>query len=125
MQNTTGEQNALTVYFDGSCPLCRREVAWYKNQRGADAIVWKDVSSANHASLEQDLHPDDAMRRFHVRKSDGKLISGAIAFAELWRNLPAFKLAGSFVGLPLIRNFAEIVYRLFLKVRPLMQRACD
>lgn len=125
MPNINDEQNALTVYFDGSCPLCRREVAWYRKQRGADDIVWKDVSSAKQATLEKDLHPDDAMRRFHVRKSDGKLISGAIAFAELWRNLPAFKLVGSFVGLPLIRNFAEMVYRLFLKVRPLMQRACE
>jgi len=124
MPNKDNQQHELTVYFDGSCPLCSREIAWYKKQTGAENIDWNDISDKAQLQLEDDLHHEDAMRRFHVRKSDGTLISGASAFSELWRSLPKFKLLGSFVSLPVVSSMAELMYRLFLKVRPLMQRAC-
>ena len=30
----------LTVYFDGSCPLCRREMALYRRLPQAQSIEW-------------------------------------------------------------------------------------
>ncbi|NDD03179.1 MAG: DUF393 domain-containing protein, partial [Betaproteobacteria bacterium] len=34
----------LTIYYDGSCPLCRREIAFYKSNPDAAQLVWHDVS---------------------------------------------------------------------------------
>ena len=34
----------LTVYHDGSCPLCRLEIGQYKRARGAERIEFVDVS---------------------------------------------------------------------------------
>lgn len=34
----------LTVYYDGACPLCRREIEFYRRRRGADAIEWVDAA---------------------------------------------------------------------------------
>lgn len=64
----------------------------------------------------------DALRRIHVKKIDGTFVSGAAAFSALWIGLPRFKPLGIFIGLPLISNIAELAFRLFLKIRPLMQR---
>ncbi|MEM9704761.1 MAG: DUF393 domain-containing protein [Pseudomonadota bacterium] len=110
----------LTVYFDGACPLCRREIGFYQRQDGADAIDWLDVSSGAR-DLGSDLSCEAALKRFHVRTPNGDLMSGARGFAALWRALPKFSLVGRLAALPGVVHIAEFLYRVFLKIRPAMQ----
>lgn len=112
----------LTVYFDGACPLCRREINIYRSLRGADSIAWVDVSSQHNEQLGSDLTRDAALKRFHVRRHDGRLASGAAAFAHLWMALPLLSWPGRLLSLSGIRHAAEVFYRGFLAVRPLLQR---
>lgn len=112
----------LTVYFDGACPLCRREIDFYRRRRGADRIQWVDVSSANEQQLSSGLCRSDALARFHVRRSDGRLDSGGRAFAELWYALPDFRWLGRIARTPLLTPVLETAYRGFLHLRPAMQR---
>lgn len=62
---------ALTIYYDGSCPLCRREIAFYKGNPDAAQLVWHDVSvnfqSNDNSSLGDGLNCQLAMAYFHVR----------------------------------------------------------
>ena len=45
LQRTPGPAApALTVFYDGSCPLCRREIDFYRRRRGAARIDWLDIS---------------------------------------------------------------------------------
>lgn len=106
----------VTVYYDASCPLCRREIALY---RGRTEAVFVDVSDP--ANVPADLSPEAAMARFHVRE-DGRLLSGAAAFAALWRVSRGFRLLGRVAGLPGVRHVLEAAYRGFLLVRPAVQR---
>lgn len=111
-----------TVFFDGSCPLCRREIGFYQRQRGADAIEWQDVSSLQgDACVAPGLDCVSAMKRFHVRSPSGQIRSGASAFAELWTWLPAFAWAGRLARLPGILHVLELAYRAFLPLRPRLQ----
>ena len=113
----------LTVYYDGSCPLCSREIGWYQKQKGGDTISWLDVSESTSEWVSPQLSTCDALRRLHVKKVDGTFVSGAAAFSALWLELPRFKMLGLFIGLPFMSSIAEFTYRLFLKIRPSMQRA--
>jgi predicted DCC family thiol-disulfide oxidoreductase YuxK len=107
----------VTVYYDASCPLCRREIAIYRGRTDARFV---DVSDPDN--LPRDLSAEEAMARFHVRE-DGRLLSGAAAFAALWRVTRGFRLAGRIAGLPGVRHGLEGLYRAFLVVRPLVQRS--
>lgn len=112
-----------TVYFDGACPVCSREIALYRNGPGADGITWADISRCDAAELGADLPREAALARLHVRRPDGTLVHGAAAFAALWQSLPRWawlgRLFGSGAGLWLL----EAAYRAFLLARPLWRRA--
>jgi predicted DCC family thiol-disulfide oxidoreductase YuxK len=114
------------VYFDGGCPLCTREIAFYRRRAGMeDAIVWQDVMSESER-VTDDLDRDAALARFHVRRVDGVLLSGAEAFIHLWRLTPGFGWLGAILSVPPLPAIAELGYRGFLKIRPLMipRKAC-
>ncbi|MHA7873694.1 MAG: thiol-disulfide oxidoreductase DCC family protein [Hyphococcus sp.] len=111
----------LTVFFDGACPLCRREIAFYQKRRGADAIEWRDVSVETAREVAPGLSACDAMARFHVRDASGALYAGGDAFARLWRALPAFRVFGEIARIPPIGWVLNRLYDGFLKIRPHLQ----
>ena len=111
----------LTVYFDGSCPLCRLEIDHYAAQPGASRLAFIDVAAA-HADTGPDFARTAAMARFHVRLPNGRLVSGAQAFTQIWQRLPAWRFAARLARLPGALAVMEALYRMFLPVRPLLSR---
>lgn len=111
----------LTVYYDGSCPLCRTEIEHYRKQDVESKLLFRDVSCVDQP-LEADLSRTQAMGRFHVRRPNGDLVSGARAFVSLWTQLPRWRWAGRIASLPGMLLILEGAYRLFLPARPLIVR---
>lgn len=128
---TPDDLGPLTVFYDGGCPLCRREISFYRRRRGADAIRWTDVSALSAETpvvtdrAGETLSQCDAMARFHVQTASGEIKSGAAAFAALWRGLPSFALLGHIASWRPITTVMEWGYRGFLKVRPALIRRAD
>ena len=110
---------ALTVYYDGACPVCAREIATYRRLDGAARVDWVDATRCDQEALGPDLDRGAAIARFHVRRSDGGLVHGAAAFAEVWKRLPAFAWLGRVAALPLLRHVLDVAYGAFLRVRRL------
>lgn len=111
---------ALTIYFDGSCPLCTREIAFYRRSEAAQHLQWVDVSQP--VDLGAGLDCQAAMQRFHVRDARGQLHHGAAGFSRLWRELPGWRWLGWLSAVPPMSWLAEAAYRLFLPLRPQLQR---
>jgi hypothetical protein len=59
------------------------------------------------------------LARMHVRLPSGALLSGAQAFAAMWRVMPGFKWLGWLLAIPPLGTLAEGAYRGFLVARKL------
>lgn len=110
------------IFFDGSCPLCRAEINYYRRRDRVEALRLVDVSVPG-AQVPPGLDRDKALSRFHVVANDGTLLSGAAAFAEVWKQVPGWRYAGRLASLPGLCRVLEVCYRLFLLVRPALVRA--
>ncbi len=110
-----------TVYFDGSCPLCRAEIGYYRQKDQAGALCFVDISETG-ALTPEGITRERAMERFHVRANDGRVLSGAAAFVEVWTRLPHWRWAARAASLPGALAALELGYRMFLPVRPFIAR---
>ena len=109
----------LIVYYDGGCAVCSREIGFYQRLRGADQLCWVDAARCEPGALGVDLPRAAALARLHVRATNGRLLSGARAFAALWSALPATRLLGRIASQPGVVHVLEWGYRGFLKMRRL------
>jgi predicted DCC family thiol-disulfide oxidoreductase YuxK len=117
----TTEQTKTTAFFDGDCPLCRAEIAYYRRRDKEDTVCFVDVAAVD-AAMPEGVSQAQAMQRFHVRGQDGRIHSGAAAFVAIWAQLPGWRWAARFAGLPGVLPMLEMGYRLFLPIRPYLSR---
>ena len=110
----------VAVLYDGACPLCRREIALYRGLRSERDVRFVDVSGAS--ALPPTKTHEQLLARFHVRRADGTLISGAKAFLTLWAHLPGWHWLARAGRTPGVAWSMERGYRLFLRWRPALQR---
>jgi predicted DCC family thiol-disulfide oxidoreductase YuxK len=109
---------ALPVFYDGSCPLCTAEIGFYRRRRGANRVGWIDVSAGPAENVTAGLTRDQALRRFHVRDADGRLISEGQAFVVLCTALPGYAWIGRLSRLRPLAWTINRAYDKFLKWPP-------
>lgn len=98
-----------TVFYDGQCPLCNREIAHYRGLDRNNVIHFVDVHQ-NIASLsELGVSFEHALKVIHGVDQNGQVISGVDVFLMIWSNIYRYRL------------FSEIVVK--LKLTALLQWA--
>jgi len=103
----------LPVWHDGGCPLSRREIAFMRRLDRRGAIDFVDASDASSICPRDQ---NELLATFHARE-DGQMLSGAAAFAAMWRGMPGSRPFG-LARAPWILAALEHFYRAFLIVRP-------
>ena len=108
----------LIVWHDGGCPLCQREIALMRKLDVRGAIRFVDVTEASTmCPVDRRLMLD----RFHASE-DGVLLSGAAAFAAMWRAIPLLRPLGLMAKSSRVLGVLEWAYLGFLRIRPGLQR---
>lgn len=109
----------VKVWFDGACPLCIREISLMKRLDRRGAIEFVDVSNDGDPSCP--LDQAELLARFHAEEN-GKVLSGAAAFAAMWRAIPALRTLGLIAQNAVVLTLLEKLYIAFLRIRPQIQK---
>ena len=64
----------------------------------------------------------DLLTRFHAQEKGKPMVSGAAAFAAMWRAIPTLRPLGRAAQFQPILWVLEGLYRVFLLARPALQR---
>ena len=107
----------LTVYYDGKCGLCRREIEYYKRVAPADRFVWLDIATDPAGLADLGITQSDALRRLHARDASGTMFVGVAAFIAIWQGLNYWRYLAMIVNLPLLKPLAAFAYDRFADYR--------
>ncbi len=109
----------VTVWYDGGCPLCVREIGMMHRLDRHDRIRFVDVDREDASCpIDRNL----LLARLHAREGDCELVDGAAAFAAMWRQIPVMRPLGLAAKNRVVLWLLERAYRGFLVVRPAVQR---
>ncbi len=101
-------QYPLTIYFDGSCPLCTREIALLTQFDDQKQLCVVDCSDVNFAPVEG--HAREAMMALiHARDATGAWFIGAPVFAAAYR-ATGFAAIASLWGSRRLQPMWSVVY---------------
>jgi predicted DCC family thiol-disulfide oxidoreductase YuxK len=104
----------VTVWYDGSCPICSREIALMQRLDRRSAIRFVNLSGQDAGCP---IDRDALLRRFHAQEGD-TVLSGAAAFAAMWRAIPLLRPLGLAARNAQVLWLLERLYRVFLRLRP-------
>ena len=100
------DKGVAQVFYDGGCPLCRREIDHYRRLPGGDRLEWIDIDDPEAHLGHFGLDRSAAMARLHVLDANARWQTGAWAFAAIWSELPRYRWLAAILrkthGLPLL-----------------------
>ena len=103
----------ITVFYDGKCGLCRREIEHYKRIASEGVFEWVDITIDASATQKLGICYADGLKLLHAQDSHGKLHIGVDAFLLIWQQIPRWRIVATIISLPIIRPVANIAYRAF------------
>ena len=106
----------LSVFFDGDCPLCRREIDWLRRRDVQGRVAFVDIGAPDFEASDYPRTQDELMAEIHGQRADGAWLTGVDLFAELYQltGLPFLSWLFSNRLLYPLLNFS---YRLFARNR--------
>jgi len=107
----------ISVFYDGKCSLCSREIKFYKKIAPKDLLHWVDVTTSENELKLSNIKLVDALMYLHAKDSRGKFHIGIDAFILIWSQLNYFKYLNFIVSLPLVYQLASFTYDKFAKYR--------
>ncbi|MEM9411684.1 MAG: DUF393 domain-containing protein [Planctomycetota bacterium] len=120
------KQVIFEVFFDKSCPLCAKEIAWLSRRNRGQSIKFTDISSSEFtANNSTGKTVDQLMREIHGRllpedesetSDKSKWIIGVDVFREMYDRV-GFSTPVTWSRLPIISRLLDFGYFIFAKFR--------
>ena len=107
-------QQKFEVFFDGDCPLCRREIDMVRRLDKSDRLILTDIASPSFVATDVSL--DTLMREIHGRFPDGDYVTGVEVFRQIYDRI-GFSFLVVPTRWPVVRHALHPMYRFFAYFR--------
>ena len=113
----------VEVFFDGDCPLCRREIAMIQRWDKRERIRFTDIAADGFDAAAYGVTQDRLMAEIHGRDAQGNWLTGVEVFRRLYGAV-GFGWLVSVTRWPVVRQSLDIAYRLFARQRLRLTGRC-
>lgn len=107
----------ITVFYDGKCGLCSREINHYRKIAPPNIFDWQDITESNERLQQEGISLVNGLKILHAKDTQGQLHLGVDAFILIWKQLKRWQVLAKFIALPLIYPLAKFAYHCFAKWR--------
>lgn len=124
MNRGNSANHDIEVFFDGGCPLCRREINVLRRWDWRGKVLFTDISSPGFQAAAVGMTDGVLMSQLHGRLPDGTWLQGV----EVFRRLYAAVGFGPLVvlsRLPLISQLLDWAYAVFARHRLRLTGRCS
>ncbi|MBE0488431.1 MAG: DUF393 domain-containing protein [Halomonas sp.] len=83
-RNTLHALAPVTLYHDGHCPLCQREVAWLARHPRSERVWLVDIQAAEFDPRALGRTSEAMMGRLHLQDAEGRWFIGMDASRALY-----------------------------------------
>jgi predicted DCC family thiol-disulfide oxidoreductase YuxK len=116
-------QSGIEVFYDGGCPLCRREMAFIRGRDRRGTIRFTDIDAESFDAASYGMDRDTFMSQLHARLPDGTWLRGVEVFRRLYAAIGLGPLVW-LTRLPLISQLLDILYIRFARNRLRLTGRC-
>ena len=110
----------VSLFWDGGCPLCSREIAYYKRIDAEGRVDWVDLTRQPERLVAAGVAQDDAVALIHAvdHSRQETLLVGVPAFMAVWERLPYWCVLPPVMrAVPMAVPAVEVGYRFFARHR--------
>ena len=117
MSQTSKDLWPATVFYDGSCGVCKKFVNRLRRKDQKERFRYVDVSAEDFRAEDHGLDPERVMESLHVKTAGGEVFRGIDGIRLIWSAFPFTGVAAFLTGIPGIHFLADAAYKAYARNR--------
>ena len=106
----------LTIFYDGNCPLCSKEINLLRAYDSKNRLSFEDINAVDFIQRYPYIDMLYANRILHGQLSNGEMIYGLDVTCLAWKTVGKHRWL-SILRWPVIRPLADLAYAFFARHR--------
>lgn len=112
----------LTIFYDGACHVCSREINHYQRLDAAGKLQWVNIAAKDFNAKSYGLDPVAVNNVMHVRLPSGEIVTGVDAFVAIWNEFPNYARLAKLIQTPVVYEISNVGYQIFARLRKFLPK---
>ena len=112
----------LSIYYDGGCHLCSREIDHYRKKDTKGRLEFVDIENPSFDPKSLGVTKKQVHKFFHAKDAEGEIYVGVDAFIKIWQTLENYRGLARVANFWPVRSLLKVIYPIFAEIRPLLPR---